>query len=105
MEQEQGGGQVDASSIVVVSANQVSTTLGDEAVILGADAGQYFGLNEVGARVWELVQHPVSVSTIRDTLCGEYEVAPEECERDVVELLNELSRNGLIDVRPAPSAS
>ena len=105
MEQERGGGQVDASSIVVVSANQVSTTLGDEAVILGADAGQYFGLNEVGARIWELVQQPVSVSAIRDTLCREYDVAPEECERDLVELLNELSRNGLVDVRRAPSAS
>ncbi len=105
MEQEQGGGQIDASSIVVVSANQVSTTLGEEAVILGADAGQYFGLNEVGARIWELVQQPVSVSSIRDTLCSEYDVAPEQCERDVVELLNELSRNGLVDVRRASSAS
>jgi hypothetical protein len=59
----------------------------------------------VGARVWELVQQPVSVSAICAALCEEYEVAQDQCERDVVELLNELSRNGLIDVRREPSHS
>jgi hypothetical protein len=90
---------------VVVSPNQVSTSLGSEAVILGADAGQYFGLNEVGARIWELVQQPVLVSAIRDVLCAEYQVAADECERDVIELLSALLDKGLLDVRGAASAS
>lgn len=88
-------------STVVVSPNQVSTSLGSEAVILGADAGEYFGLNEVGARVWELVQQPVLVSDICAALCDEYEVQPAECERDVIELLAELREKGLLDVREA----
>lgn len=99
MKEERVEGRVDESSLVVVSANQVSTTLGSEAVILGADAGQYFGLNEVGARVWELVQQPMRVSAICETLCAEYEVAAPECQRDVIELLNELCAKGLLDVR------
>jgi hypothetical protein len=105
MEQQKGDVRVDVSSIVAVSSNQVSTTLGNEAVILGADAGQYFGLNEVGARIWELVQQPVRVSAICEAVCAEYEVAPDECERDVVALLNELSRNGLLDVQREPAGS
>ncbi len=88
-------------STVVVSPHQVSTSLGHEAVILGADAGEYFGLNEVGARVWELVQQPVQVSQICAALCAEYEVQPAECERDVLELLGELRAKGLLDVRDA----
>ena len=104
MEQRRGGPRVEPSSTVVVSPNQVSTTLGSDTVILGADAGQYFGLNEVGARVWELVQEPVAVAAICDALCAEYEVTREECQRDVLELLNELSQNGLLDVRePSPA--
>ena len=104
MEEQRGGPRVDPSSTVVVSANQVSTALGGDTVILGADAGQYFGLNEVGARVWELVQEPVSVASICDVLCAEYEVAKDVCERDVLELLNALSQNGLLDVRdPRPA--
>jgi hypothetical protein len=86
---------------VVVSPNQVSTQLGHEAVILGADAGEYFGLNEVGARIWELVQHPVQVSEICTAVCAEYEVQPADCERDVIELLSELRERGLLDVHDA----
>lgn len=86
-------------STVVVSPHQVSTSLGEEAVILGAEAGQYFGLNAVGARVWELVQEPVRVSSICATLCEEYEVNADECQRDVLALLQELRDKGLLDVR------
>ncbi|MDB4971662.1 MAG: hypothetical protein JWN48_3 [Myxococcaceae bacterium] len=94
---------------VVVSPNQVSTSLGPdaghEAVILGAEAGEYFGLNEVGARIWELVQEPVRVSAICATVCAEYEVSEAECERDVIELLVELRSKGLLDVRGESSPS
>lgn len=83
---------------VVASPNQVSTSIGDEAVILGADAGQYFGLSEVGARIWELVQAPRQVSEVCAVLCDEYDVAPDACERDVLALLTELRDRGLIDV-------
>lgn len=96
---------VTLRSTVVVSPHQVSTSLGDEAVILGADAGQYFGLNEVGARIWELVQAPVQVVDICKAVCAEYEVTSDQCERDVLELLVELRAKGLLDVRADPSAS
>jgi hypothetical protein len=104
MEQDGGAPRVGTSSVVVASTNQVSTALGEQAVILGADAGKYFGLDQVGARVWELVQKPTSVGALCATICGEYEVDGETCERDVLELLNELSSNGLLDVRE-PSGS
>lgn len=93
------GATITRDTTVVVSAQQVSTALGNEAVILGAEAGQYFGLNEVGARVWELVQQPARVDSICAAICDEYEVSAEQCERDVLELLGELSDKGLLDVR------
>lgn len=104
MEQHGGGPRVRTSSVVVASTNQVSTTLGEQAVILGADAGKYFGLDQVGARVWELAQTPTSVAALCATICSEYDVDAETCQRDVLELLNELSSNGLLDVRE-PSGS
>jgi hypothetical protein len=96
--------RIAPETTVVVSPNQVSTSLGHEAVILGADAGQYFGLNEVGARIWELVQQPVQVSEICARICAEYEVQPDECERDVIELLADMRERGLLDVRGDASA-
>lgn len=90
---------ITANSIVVASENQVSTELGNEAVILGAEQGQYFGLNEVGARIWGLVREPVSVAQLCATLLDEYEVDAEQCQRDVIELLGDMHEKGLIDVR------
>ena len=90
-----------ASSEVVASKNQVATQLGAEVVILGVDAGRYFGLNEVGARVWDLVQTPIRVSALCDALLSEFEVDRQELEKDVLELLTDMQDKGLVDVAPA----
>jgi hypothetical protein len=95
---------IATSTTVVASPAQVSTTLGDEAVILGGDSGQYFGLNQVGARIWELVQQPVQVARICAVVCDEYAVSAEQCERDVLDLLRELRAKGLLDVRGEPGS-
>ena len=89
---------ITVSSEVVASKNQVATQLGSEVVILGVEVGKYFGLNEVGAKVWSLLQTPTRVSAICAAVVAEYDVDPGECERDVLELLGELESKGLIDV-------
>jgi hypothetical protein len=90
--------QITLSSTVVVGPRQVSTELGNEVVVLGADAGQYFGLNEVGARIWSFIQKPTRVDTVCARIVEEYEVDPAQCERDVLELLHDLHGKGLIHV-------
>jgi hypothetical protein len=90
---------ITLESVVRASPQQVSTELGSETVILGMEAGRYFGLNEVAARVWNLVQEPVQVATLCATLLSEYEVTAGELQQDVLELLAELSDKGLLDVQ------
>jgi len=83
-------------SCVVVSDEQVSTTLGDETVILGMRDGVYYGLDVVGARIWALLSTPQRVSDIVHTVSDEFDVSPEQCERDVLALLESLSERELI---------
>jgi len=92
-----GGGRISEQSIVVVSQDQVSCELGGEAAILNLKAGVYYGLNEVGARIWKLIHEPRRVSEIRDTILEEYEVEPDHCEADIMVLLQDLLDNGLIE--------
>src|SRR5690348_4964282 len=75
------------ATIVAARSQQVSADLEGEAVILDLERGRYYGLNEVGARVWSLVQEPRSVSEIRDCLLGEYAVDASQCEADLFALL------------------
>lgn len=90
---------ISLHSVVRVSPRQVSTELGSETVILGVERGRYFGLNEVGARIWALVQEPTSVASLCDSLLSEYEVSREALESDVLEILSELHEQGLIQVQ------
>jgi hypothetical protein len=90
---------VSLDSVVAASKDQVSSDLGGEAAILDLEAGVYYGLDEVGARIWELIQEPRSAREVRDALLAEYDVEPERCERDVLALLQELADAGLVEVR------
>ncbi len=91
-------------SIVVAVEDQVSSDLGGEVAILDLKVGVYYGLDEVGARVWELIQEPRAVGDVRDILIEEYDVEPERCERDLFALLERLAEQGLIEVRDEASA-
>jgi len=87
------------SNLVVVAAkDQISRDLDGEAVILNMKSGIYCGLNEVGARIWQLIQEPTIAKGVLDTLIEEYDVEPDTCEREVLALLQEMSDNGLIEI-------
>lgn len=83
-------------SCVVASDDQVSTALGDETVILGMADGVYYGLDAVGARIWALLATPHRVSQLVGTILDEFDVSAEQCERDVLALLDELSERRLV---------
>ena len=87
----------DASRIVV-SKDQVSCDLAGEAAILNLKNGIYYGLNPVGARIWALIQEPVTFAQIRDALLDDYDVERLSLESDIRDLLNQLAEQGLVEV-------
>jgi len=86
-------------SIVIATPEQVSCPLGEESAILNLKNTVYYGLNPVGARVWNLLQQPRSVLELRDTLLDEYEVEAVRCESDLLALLEKMRSEGLIQVK------
>ncbi len=90
---------VASNSKVVAVPEQISSELAQEAVILNLKSGVYYGLSEVGASIWNLIQQPKTVNEIRDAIVTEYEVEPERCDRDLLALLQELEAEGLIEVK------
>ncbi len=90
--------EISTNSIVVAAKDQVSSDLAGETVLLSMQSAMYYGLDEVGSRIWELVREPIRVSDIRDSITREYEVDPERCEADVLDFLRELAAKGLIEV-------
>ncbi|MBW4630357.1 MAG: PqqD family peptide modification chaperone [Iphinoe sp. HA4291-MV1] len=91
--------KISESSIVVAAVEQISSDLGGEAVILNLKSGVYHGLNEVGSRIWNLIQQPKEVKDIKQTLLEEYGVESEVCMRDILALLEELKAVELVKVK------
>src|ERR1700733_13882385 len=88
-------------STVVASKDQVSCEFSGESVVLNLQVGMYYGLNAVGARIWGLIQQPISVEQICDVIEQEYEVDPVRCRHDVLALVDKMTEEGLAEVKSA----
>ena len=90
--------ELQLNSVVRVAVGPLAERLGDEIAILDPASGLYFGLNEVGARIWELLQEPKSLGEVARTLTDEYEVNLERCQADVLALASRLLQAKLVEV-------
>jgi pyrroloquinoline quinone biosynthesis protein D len=69
---------------------------GATVVLLTPDTGEYYTLNEVGGRIWELADGTRTAAEIGGVLQEEYEAPAEEIAADVLEVLGELAQEGLV---------
>jgi hypothetical protein len=86
------------SSKIVVSKDVVSCDLGGETAMLDMNEGIYYGLNEMGTIIWEYIQKPITLQEIVDKILAEYDVDEETCYLDLIELLDQMTENGLVDI-------
>lgn len=91
--------KIDLESVIVASKEQLSSNIGGETVILGLSAGRYYGVDSVGARLWQLIHEPVVVADVLRTLLSEYDVDPVRCQADLFRLLQQMADAGLVEVR------
>ena len=82
-----------------IPSTVVARMVGDEVVILDLDAGTYFGLDPVGARIWELIGEGLTLSTVRDRMLNEYDTPRDVLEQDILELIKALRDENLVAVR------
>lgn len=75
--------------------------VGADRVMMSVADGNYLGMTQVGARIWDLLGQ---VSTV-DAICGElikqYEIDPATCQAEVRAFLNELAQLGAVTFEPA----
>jgi hypothetical protein len=70
--------------------------IGDSLLMMSIEKGQYFSLNGVGARIWELLENPTTQPALVELLVGEYEVPRELCAAQVANFLGGLEQRGLL---------
>ncbi len=72
--------------------------VGDEIVILDVNSGQYFGLNEVGAFIWDQLESDTARETLITAVTDAYDVGTDQAAADIDALVADLDTRGLIEL-------
>lgn len=89
---------VSLTDRVTVPSHVLFRVLDKESVLLNVQTERYFGLDETGTRMWQLVTAAPSVEAACQQLLDEYDAKPEALRQDLVELVTRLVDNGLLQV-------
>ena len=89
---------VNIDSVITKNKEIDDADLDGEKVMMNLDKGQYFMMNEVGSRIWELIEGNTPIVNIIEALTNEYDVDEETCENTVMEFLGRLKDADLIKV-------
>ena len=88
---------LDAATRFRKSEHQVSCNLDNEVAILDLKASLYFGLNDVGAHIWQFLDEPRSVDVICRSVAEQFDIGPAACHADVSKFLSDMQQAGLIE--------
>jgi hypothetical protein len=83
---------------VAVPDGVLARNLEGESVVLNLKTEKYFGLDEVGTRMWTLLTDATSIQSAYDSLAAEYDVEPAQLRVDMEKLISDLVEHGLLVV-------
>ena len=68
-----------------------------ELIALDVEKGTCYGFNRTATRIWQLLEQPRTIGSLRDALLEEFDVERTRCERELLEALAQMSRDGIIE--------
>jgi len=87
---------MDLKQTITLSPDVISQEVSGETVLLDLESENYFGLDEVGTRIWQLIESAGDLEAIFNTLLEEYDVEEEELLGDLSNLVGEIEKLGLV---------
>lgn len=88
--------EITTSQHILIPDRVLFRELDGESVLLNLDNDSYYGLDQIGTRMLQLLMSSKSIHEAHTVLLDEYEVEPERLQSDLLELIGELKKQGLI---------
>ena len=79
----------------------IHASMGNELVLMSMENGEYYGINEVGAKIWELLDNEMEICRLVENLEHIYEVESATCNRDLRSFLEPMIKKSIFLVSPA----
>lgn len=92
------GDVITMDSMIAGETNIVFNEMDGETIMMSIENGEYYGLNSVASRIWQLLESPRAVSEICDAVLPDYDVTREQCAQDVLFFLNRMAEKGVVKI-------
>jgi len=89
---------ITLDSLIQRDPEMIFSDMDGETVMMSIDNGEYYGLNQVGSTIWELLEKPITVKTMVSELMNKFNVSQKQCEEDVLLFLNTLYEKKLVQI-------
>ena len=89
---------VDFQKKAVVPEHVLFRELEGESVLLNIETETYFGLDDVGTRMWNALVDADSIQTAYETLLEEYDVGAQTLKKDLADIIARLQEKGLVQI-------
>ena len=87
---------ITKDTVVSRTKEVLASEMDGETIMMSIASGSYYGMDNIGSRIWELIAEPIRVSDLCDRLMEEFDVEIDQCLADVIAFLNELGENRLV---------
>jgi hypothetical protein len=67
-----------------------------EVVMLSVENSEYYGMDKVGSRIWELLEHPIVFKDLVIKLMDEYNVSEQQCYHETLDFINKLCDKNMV---------
>lgn len=78
--------------------NFVESDIEGQAVMMSIENSKYFGMDEIGTEIWQLLDKDLTYAEMIDTLLNEYEIDSDTCEQESSEFIEKLLKYKLIEI-------
>lgn len=96
---------IEKDSFLIKDSEVLFTSMGEDAVLLHIQRGDYYSLNRVGARLWVLADGSKSIAQLAGLITQEFDISRRQAEADILELAEQLQKEGLVTVSETPQDS
>jgi hypothetical protein len=82
--------EIGPDTVLQRKTDSLFNQIDGEVVMLSIENSEYYGMDKVGSRIWELLEQPLSFKDLVSKLINEYEVSKEQCSDETLVFLNKL---------------
>ncbi len=89
---------LDFKKKIAIPETVLFRELEGESVLLNIETETYFGLDDVGTRMWNVLEKADSIQAAYEALMEEYDVDSATLKQDLADIIVRLQENGLLEI-------